>query len=355
LAQKLPASTRRGSLRFDRFSEFMATISEVSREQMDASGLLGCESVALIPIRYDDADLGILYVADRQPQMLDGGMVESLERLSLELATAIQRVRVQEALRVAHEDLENRVSTRTAELTEANQALQNEISERGRLEREILQVSVREQQRIGQELHDELGQELTGLSYLAQGLLLELKAQGSPHVETATEVAHSIPRVLGQIQNIVRGLVPLEIGAEDLEIALDVLTSNVAKLTGTSCEFASGGCESIKDDDTAIQVYRIAQEAITNAVKHAQARNIIVTLQADGEEIRLDVCDDGVGIPFDAAAGIGCGLRCMRYRARAIGGRCNVVERPGGGTTVTCVIPQIPPNRPETEKAEHDV
>jgi len=90
-------------------------------------------------------------------------------------------------------------------------------------------------------------------------------------------------------------------------------------------------------------------------VKHAQARNIVVTVRANDDEIRLDVCDDGVGIPADAAAGAGCGLRCMRYRARAIGGQCEVVDRPSGGTTVTCVIPQTSPHRPETEKAEHDV
>ena len=84
---------------------------------------------------------------------------------------------------------------RTEELTRSNQALQNEIAERGRLEREILQVSVREQQRIGQELHDGLGQELTGLSYLAQNLLLTLKAKGAPEVEMAGELAHGIPQV----------------------------------------------------------------------------------------------------------------------------------------------------------------
>ncbi len=203
---------------------------------------------------------------------------------------------------------------------------------------------MREQQRIGQELHDELGQELTGLSYLAHGLLLDLEAQGSPHTETATEVARSIPKVLGQIQKIVRGLVPLEIGAEDLEIALDVLASNVAKLTGTACEFSSESCELIRDDDTAIQIYRIAQEAITNAVKHAQAMNIDVTLQAMGDEIRLEVRDDGIGIPSEAAAGAGCGLRSMRYRARAIGGQFSIEKQKCGGTVVACVFPQTLPD-----------
>jgi signal transduction histidine kinase len=286
---------------------------------------------------------------------LSESVVESLERLSLELATAIQRVHTEEALRIAHEELEDRVRLRTSELTKSNQALQKEIAERGRLEREILQVTVREQQRIGQELHDELGQELTGLSYLARGLLLELQSQGSPHTEIASEVAQSIPKILGQIQNIVRGLVPLEIGAGDLEIALDVLTSNVAKLTGIGCRFISEGCSSIQDDDTAIQIYRIAQEAVTNAVKHAKAKNIAVHLQAGSREVKLEVCDDGIGIPTDAATGTGCGLRCMRYRARAIGGDCHVIPVSTGGTMMTCVIPQELPTKTDRETLTNDV
>jgi signal transduction histidine kinase len=355
LARQLPAATRQGSLRFDTFSVFMTSISKISRQDVGSCELAACESLALIPIRYHDQHLGTLYVADPRPHILSSAMVESLERLSLELATAIQRVRTEEALRTAHEDLENRVRARTAELTRANQTLQKEISERSRLEREILQVSVREQQRIGQELHDELGQELTGLSYLARGLVLKLQSQDSPHVAAADEVAQSIPKVLGQIQNIVRGLVPLEIGAEDLEIALDVLTSNVAKLTGTTCRFASQGCKSIRNDDTAIQIYRIAQEAITNAVKHSRAKTISVNLDVNGKDIRLVVRDDGIGIEADAATGVGCGLRGMRYRARAIGGRCEVANATGGGTVVTCVIPHEPPNHCEAEKATHDV
>ncbi len=99
LKYKLPISTRRGSLRFDHFSDFMAAISDASRDQVNACGLLECESVALIPIRLDAADLGLLYVADPRPHVFTAGLVESLERLSLELATAIQRVRIQEELR----------------------------------------------------------------------------------------------------------------------------------------------------------------------------------------------------------------------------------------------------------------
>ena len=113
-----------------------------------------------------------------------------------------------------------------------------------------------------------------------------------------------------------------------------MLTSNVSKLTGITCEFNADGCERINDDDTAIQIYRIAQEAITNAVKHAQASRIDVTLGTSDGEIRLEISDDGVGIQMNAEQGPGCGLRSMNYRARATGGGMSICRRVGGGTTV---------------------
>jgi signal transduction histidine kinase len=321
---------------------------------LDACSLPECESLVLIPLRFADVNLGLLHVSDPQPRALSVSMVESLERLSLEISAVIHRVRIEEALRAARDELETRVSERTAELLKSNRALQNEIEERVRLEREVLQAGVREQQRIGQELHDGLGQELTGLSYLAQNLRLTLQARGAAESDMAAELARGIPLALGQIQKIVRGLVPLEIGAADLEIALDVLTSNVAKLTGITCRFDSDCCDLINDDDVAIQIYRIAQEAITNAVKHARATTVDVTLEKHGDRIRLEVCDDGAGIQANAEKGAGCGLRSMSYRARAIGGEFDVRQKSCGGTIVVCSIPRTASGAAVAESSDHE-
>ncbi len=274
--------------------------------------------------------------------MITDELVESLERLALELGAAIHRVRIEEALQEARDGLEVRVRERTEELTASNELLQREIRERVRLERELLDAGVREQQKIGQELHDGLGQELTGISYLAQSLVMNLRQQGSPQVESALELAHGIQSVVGDIQKIVRGLVPLEVGAADLKPALRILTSNMERQTGIRCRFASHGTNVIMEDAVAIQMYRIAQEAITNAVKHAQADEISVTLCGDHQEVCLEVLDDGVGIQQDLGASPGCGLRSMRFRARAIDGQLEIKPRSAGGTVVLCRVSRPP-------------
>jgi two-component system CheB/CheR fusion protein len=224
----------------------------------------------------------------------------------------------------------------------ANQSLQDEILERTRLEREILQVSSKEQQRIGQELHDGLGQELTGLSYLAHSMAQRLKSRGSPEADTAVELASSIPRISAQIKDIVNGLIPLEIGADDLHSALAFLVTTVEDQTGVRCRLESDRRVQVSDKDRAIQIYRIAQEAITNAIKHAHAQNVCVSLEAEENEVRLTVRDDGVGIPARAEEGSGCGLRTMKYRARAIGGAFEARRAADGGTMVACVFPRPP-------------
>jgi two-component system CheB/CheR fusion protein len=249
---------------------------------------------------------------------------------------------LQEALRAGRDQLEHVVRQRTKQLTKANRSLQEEINERKRLERKILQVSAQEQQRIGQDLHDGVGQELTGLNYLAQSLYQSLQAQGSAEAETASELAGSLARAIGHIRRTVRGLIPVEVDAKDLESALEVLAAQVKRQTGIACRFQGNGDVQIHDDDSAIQIYRITQEAVTNAVKHAHARQIIVTLKADGNELCLEVRDDGVGIRSGSQLVAGCGLRSMKYRARVLGGTCEIRAMPHGGTRVSCVIPQNP-------------
>ena len=282
--RELPSTTEHGMLRFDRFSEFLSTLPRASRSRLGACVWPECESVVLVPIRLADDEVGLLHIADPQPNRISVEMAESLERLSSELGAAIHRVRVEEALQAARGELEVRVLERTEELTKSNQALQHEIAERVRLERELLQASVREQQRIGQELHDGLGQELTGISYLAQSLVVKLNGKEAPEGILADELARGIRDVVGQIQKIVRGLVPFEIGAADLEPALRILASRMARQTGTACHFHSNCAVAMVDSDVAIQIYRIAQEAIANAVKHSHANAVDVTLTTNDDD-----------------------------------------------------------------------
>jgi PAS domain S-box-containing protein len=216
----------------------------------------------------------------------------------------------------------------------------HDITDRKKLEREILRISTDEQRRIGQELHDGLGQELTGLSYLAKNLHQRLRNKNLPEAQTAAELARSIPRALGQLQTIVKGLLPLEIDAEDLLPALYGLAAHVEERTGVSCRFRSDRRGRVNADNTAIQLYRIAQEAINNAVKHAHAQHIDMALTSRRNHLRLEVRDDGVGVGPDVGKASGSGLRIMRYRASAIGGTLDIRKRSSGGTIVTCLLPR---------------
>lgn len=213
------------------------------------------------------------------------------------------------------------------------------VTERIRLERELLEIGTQEQQRIGQELHDELGQELTGLGYLARSLQQRLRNQGLPETETADELARGIQHALGQVHTIVQGLVPLEIGADALVPALQALTATVEERAGVRCRIESGQPVQV-NDNTAIQLYRIAQEAVNNALKHGQPEHITVELKADVSRITLKVHDDGVGIRRDADQALGSGLRIMRYRADMIGGTLEVQALESGGTMVACTLQQ---------------
>ena len=216
----------------------------------------------------------------------------------------------------------------------------HDITERKKLEREILNISADEQRRIAQELHDGLGQELTGLSYLAKSLYQRLQTKGMAEAETAAELTSGIPQVLGQLQTIVKGLLPLEIDAGDLIPALQALAANVEERTGVTCCLQGNGPVLTGSAGVAVQLYRIAQEAVNNAVKHAQSQRIVMTMTADHGQIKLEVCDDGVGIQANAEKPSGSGLRIMRHRAHVIGGTLNVTAGARGGTIVSCTVHQ---------------
>lgn len=252
------------------------------------------------------------------------------------------RKRAEEELRVAYDTLEKRVRQRTVELAEVNRALRAEITERKKLEREVLQVATQEQRRMGEELHDELGQELTGLGYLASSLDRRLRKQSLAEAETSAELVAGIGQALRRTRAIVRGLLPVEIDAANLRPALEALTVDIHERFDFSCRLESRGRIWIPDDHSAIQLYRIAQGAVNNAIKHGQVGTVVIRLETSGNQTTLQIRDDGIGIPRDAEKGPGSGLRIMRYRACAIGGRFAVKRGAEGGTIVTCILQEDP-------------
>jgi signal transduction histidine kinase len=230
------------------------------------------------------------------------------------------------------------VEKRTAELAQANTAVRQEIGERKRLEQEVVDVAVAEQRRIGQELHDGTGQELTGLCMLADNLADALRESSPQDAQLARRIAQGLRQALGQVRALSRGLIPVEVDAEGLMAALTELTSRISELHGLNCVFECAEPVPVEDNYTATQLYRIAQEAITNAIKHGQPHTIRVTLEARGHYLTLRIVDDGIGFSPAETNGDGMGLQIMRYRAGQIGAKFVVRPGPTRGAIVSCTL-----------------
>lgn len=213
-----------------------------------------------------------------------------------------------------------------------------DISDRKWIESAVREIVALEQRRIGQDLHDTAGQELTGLGLIAETLVEDLRTHASPDVELAGKLLNGIRRALGQVRTLAQGLVPLEIDSKGLMPALTDLAARTMELYGVACTFESVAGLAIQHDATATHLFRIAQEAIINAVKHGRARRIAIGLGAQDGEITLRVRDDGCGIDVRKKSGAGMGLPIMRYRAGILHGQLTIEPAKGGGTVVSCTL-----------------
>lgn len=228
-----------------------------------------------------------------------------------------------------------------------------DISERRRLELEVLRISDDERRRIGHDLHDGLGQQLTGIGLIARSLTRALERAGHPASDIADEITNLIHDADEQARRLARGLVPVELGEDGLIAALRRLSENAEKLFGITCIF-DANVESynlLHDAESATHLYRIAQEALRNAVRHGQAETVTISLIATSELLRLRIIDDGSGINHEVIerahdGNSGMGLNIMHYRARIIGGSLDVRSGDTGGTVITCTIPPSSDSRP---------
>jgi two-component system CheB/CheR fusion protein len=211
-----------------------------------------------------------------------------------------------------------------------------DISERKRLEREIVEIANLEQRRLGADLHDECGQELSALGLLAASLVDALHAQEHGEVKIAAKIDDGLKRMLRYVHNVARGLSKAEIEPAQLPAALEDLASRLTDISGTHCEFHGAETTRISDVLTATNLYHIAQEACTNALKHAKARKVQVSLGARRGVVTLQVRDDGTGIAANVAAGLG--LTIMRSRASVIGAELRIDQNKPHGTIVTCTL-----------------
>jgi signal transduction histidine kinase len=234
-------------------------------------------------------------------------------------------------LRTLVGELDRRVQERTA-------ALQREVIERQRLDREIAQVADRERRRLGQDLHDRLGQHLTGTALAAQVLKDKLAAKSAPEVTEAEKLVHYVEEGIDLTRNLARGFFSPELEADGLGVALEGLAENISERFAVNCFFHGHGLIPMRDPVVATQLYRIAQEAATNAAKHAAAERIDIRVSVDDSELTLAIIDDGVGFPNNPLDSKGLGLRLMHHGAALIGGKFNVRRNDQRGTIATCKV-----------------
>jgi PAS domain S-box-containing protein len=216
----------------------------------------------------------------------------------------------------------------------------HDITERKQLENEILATSDGERRRIGHDLHDVLGQELTGVGFLAKELEESLASRAMPESEDAAKIVKYVTQAIDRARELAKGLTPVELNAEGLMTALADYARQVEELFRIRCEFRCEHPILIEDDTAAVHLYRIAQEAVNNAIRHGKAQRVTIGLRASGNRDVLTITDDGIGLPGESDLHRGMGLRVMAYRAKSIGGSFRVQRRPTGGTIVTCSVPR---------------
>ena len=215
-----------------------------------------------------------------------------------------------------------------------------------RMERERQRVSDREKERFGQEVHDGLGQLLTGIELKSKALECRLDHLHLPEAATAREIALLVNQVSTQARDMARALFPALEDGQGLVGSLRQLTVQLG--AHSSCSARVEADERLRIDNrfTALHLYRIAQEAAHNAIRHGKAKQVVLRLAKDGGQGSLTIDDDGTGLPVSPPSGKGLGLHLMKYRARLIGGTLNLGDSPNGGLRVQCLFPFLPEDSP---------
>jgi signal transduction histidine kinase len=247
-------------------------------------------------------------------------------------------------LQLVRQSLEKTVEDR-------NRALLQEMHERGRLERQVIELSEREHRRFGQELHDLVSQELAAIALDTHLLTRNLLAAGHDESERAREVAIKVDRALTRARNIARGYFTLGFDAASLDEALREIARRAETPGRLACAVKCTDNLSIGNEDATVQLFRIAQEAVQNAARHAAASQITIGFERQGDNFLLTVQDNGKGLPKGVGKHSGLGLSIMAYRAALIGGTFAIESPATGGTRIVCRIPAVKLTRKDTPVA----
>lgn len=266
-------------------------------------------------------------------------LVPAVERELREAEVRRARARSEEDLRRAHEELELRVEQRTADLKEANQKLRDMLEERKRLETELLEIAENERRRIGFDLHDDLGQKLTGMLLIARALEQRLTREGHKETEEVQRICELIEQSVNHTHNLAHHFSSLDATGGDLAEVMNGLSATVEKMFGIPCECTMKGEIPALPENTSAQFYKIAQEAVSNAIKHGKATCVWISITGNAQKLVFTIKNDGIPFSPPANPKARMGLRTMNYRANTIGATFDIKPNQKNGTIVTCVLP----------------
>jgi PAS domain S-box-containing protein len=322
-------------------------LDELSREEnllrRDLAVRVGFQSAAAFPIQNAGDFLGVLefFAVRRMPHDLT--LAHMMNAIGSEIGQFIQRRAAEDALRRAHDELELRVQQRTADLKTANTQLEAAIVERQRLEQELLDITEKERRRIGLDLHDDLGQKLSGIALMTKGLELRL-AKDQTHALLAQDAARIhglVQQAMNHASDLAHDLATLDLKEGDLAAALNELAAHARDLFEIPCRFKAEGHIPPLDINVIRQLYKIAQEAVTNAIKHGKAKRVEISLADGSDHLILTVQNSGLPFPDLKSHSTGMGLRIMNYRASLIGATLDIRATGSRGTLVTCSVPLV--------------
>lgn len=214
-----------------------------------------------------------------------------------------------------------------------------DVTETKRLEADVLNVAEQEQSRFGHDLHDGLGQHLTGIEFMSHVLQQRLESRDAPEAQDMEAITGLIREAISQTRDLARGLSPVVLQSKGLAVALQDLAASTSRhQRGVTCV-----CHAVEPlpelpEETSIHLYRIAQEATNNALRHGRATDVLISIREAGHHLELSIQDNGRGFPEGGPTSGGMGLRVMHYRAGIIGGTLHISQQPGYGVTITCYL-----------------
>jgi PAS domain S-box-containing protein len=302
-----PADSERALLVYDRRPVYQL-FAKLPIARGGEHGDEGFKAVAILPLCHEGSVVGALNVASHTHTDIPSQTRVVMEAIAAQAAGAIARIRAE--------------------------------TERRRLETQILEIADREKARIGQEIHDGLCQHLVSLAFDANSLKNRLSAGHRSDAAIASRLAELLDRAITEARQLSRGLFPVALEEQGLPAALRELARNTSERSKVKCHFDGSESEIAISNVKCTHLYRIAQEAVTNAVKHAKARMVTVSFHEHQRQIELKITDDGVGLPEGPnPPSMGMGLHIMDYRARSIGGTLRIDSKPGSGCCISCCVP----------------